>query len=53
MRGRRATRARGEWVAPFPWRMVLLGWAIVVAIGLAIVVVALLFTILRARPYAL
>jgi hypothetical protein len=47
----RGRRTRGEWVAPFPWRMVLLGWAIVVAMALAIILVALLFAQLMANPY--
>jgi hypothetical protein len=47
----RGRRTRGDWVAPFPWRMVLLGWAIVVTMALAIILVALVFAQLRANPY--
>jgi hypothetical protein len=50
---RRERRTRREWVAPFPWRMVLLGWVILVAMALAIIVVALLFAYMTANPNAL
>jgi hypothetical protein len=47
----RKRRAREEWVAPFPWSMVLLGFVIWVVVVLVIVVVAALFAIMRAKPY--
>ena len=50
---RRKRRARGEWVAPFPWRMILLGWAIVIAMALVVAMAALMFAVMRARPYGL
>jgi hypothetical protein len=50
---RRKRGTRGEWVAPFPWRMVLLGWAILTAMALALILVTLLFAYMTANPYAL
>jgi hypothetical protein len=39
---RRKRRTRRRWVAPLPWKMVLLGWVLLLAMALAIVLVALL-----------